>query len=279
MSRLLDTQKELEQVSTIRDITAIFEAIASLRIAQIKDRVITSTKFFNEMWEIYVQLQKGEKHNIGSRATQKGSIALVIVTSDGGLIGDIDERIIHLLLKDERLSNADIFVVGGHGSTLLGQKHLTAKQVFTFPDVDKDFDVSPIAQVLSHYESATVFFQTYASLTRQGVAQMDLFSAVVAKGQNTKVEEVISSADYIFEPSIGEILKYMENTMLEVALAEMLLESRLAQYASRFNAMSSAKNKAKDMKSELTMDVHRIKRSISDERTKEIINSIKLRSH
>ena len=55
----------------------------------------------------------------------------------------------------------------------------------------------------------------------------------------------------------------------------MLLESRLAQYASRFNAMYAAKTKAKKLQGLLQLQLHRSKRTVTDERTKEILSGRK----
>ena len=63
--------------------------------------------------------------------------------------------------------------------------------------------------------------------------------------------------------------------MLNIALIQVILESKLAQYASRFQAMSEAHNRAKESVSELKMVYSRSIRNQKDERLKEIINGIK----
>ena len=63
--------------------------------------------------------------------------------------------------------------------------------------------------------------------------------------------------------------------MLQITLAQVVLESKLAQYASRFRAMSSAHKKAKDASSDLDRELNHAKRAIKDERAKEIINGLR----
>lgn len=279
MSKILQLEKEYAQIGTIQDLSSIFEAIASIHLAKIKDKVVSSTTFFNELWHIYSQLRIDQKESIGRHAAaRKGSFAVIAVTSDGGLSGDIDERVIRSLVKNEQARTADVFVIGGHGAGLLAQQGITTKQSFVLPDVEKNLDVGPMAKVISKYEKATLYYQQYLSLTRQEVAQIDLFTAVSGLGKvSLKQEgEVISSHDYLFEPSQHDIIAYMESVMLEIALGQVILESKLAQYASRFNAMSAAKNKAKDMRGDVNMSLHRAKRAVGDERNKEILSAMKL---
>jgi F0F1-type ATP synthase gamma subunit len=93
MKRALYIEREVGQVTTIKNVTSVFEAIASIHIAQIKDKVMLSTSFFDELWQIYMHLKQGE-HDYASnrRPNITDRPALVLITSDGGLIGDIDER-------------------------------------------------------------------------------------------------------------------------------------------------------------------------------------------
>ncbi len=64
--------------------------------------------------------------------------------------------------------------------------------------------------------------------------------------------------------------------MVQVTLSQLILESKLAQYASRFRAMSAAHNKADESLHDIHLDYNRSVRAIKDERLKEIINGIRL---
>jgi F0F1-type ATP synthase gamma subunit len=63
--------------------------------------------------------------------------------------------------------------------------------------------------------------------------------------------------------------------MVQISLSQAILESKLAQYASRFRSMSSAKEKAIETKKDLHLQYNRAKRSVADERLKEMINGMK----
>ena len=48
---------ERDGMGTIVDLTGVFEGLASMRIAQTKNQVLESQKFFDELWHIYTQLR------------------------------------------------------------------------------------------------------------------------------------------------------------------------------------------------------------------------------
>jgi F-type H+-transporting ATPase subunit gamma len=88
--------------------------------------------------------------------------------------------------------------------------------------------------------------------------------------------EIITPRDYLFEPSVEEVVGYLESVMLEIVLGQVILESRLAQYASRFSAMGAAHKKAQELETSTNLRFHRAKRLESDERLKEVIIAMKL---
>jgi len=63
--------------------------------------------------------------------------------------------------------------------------------------------------------------------------------------------------------------------MMQIAMSQLILESKLAQYASRFRAMSASHQRADESKQELHMLFNRARRGIKDDRLKESINGIK----
>lgn len=277
MKRALTIQSEVAQIGTIRDLSTVFEGIASLRIAKVKDKVVSSKAFFGELWQIYTQLRADPSQQLGVRkhvgAASKD--VFVVVTSEGGLSGDIDNKIINRVKQDYDPKKTDVIVLGSHGAILLNQTKIPIIKGYRLPDVDTAPDVSTIITDVSGYRNAAVYYQTYVSLGVQEVARIDLIQAVKAlvKGSDTSAE-IISSRDYIFEPSLEEIVEYMESVVLGVTLGQALLESHLAQYASRFNAMSVAKQRAKDLSNDLYLDYRRAKRAESDARLKEVMLSL-----
>jgi F0F1-type ATP synthase gamma subunit len=110
----------------------------------------------------------------------------------------------------------------------------------------------------------------------QDIRKIELSQAVQEAGKQAKPgEESISEINYIFEPSSFAVAAHLERSMLEIALSQVILDSKLAQYASRFRAMSAAHDKSDDSLRDLHTLFNRSKRAQSDERLKEIINGMK----
>jgi F-type H+-transporting ATPase subunit gamma len=271
-------QKEAGQVGTVSQLTGIFESIASMRIGKIKDRVTRSQAFFAELWKIYTALRVDPTERLTGKngpKRDKPNVFLAL-TSEGGLSGDIDQRIVKTVLQNLDSKTTDLIVIGAHGATQFVQNHSKIKRYFRLPDVDQAIDVSPIVDELLGYSHPTVWFQRYVSLSVQEVGRIDLLGRVRALGSDAqdKAGEIISPREYLFEPSVEDVVRYLEAVMMEIALSQVILESRLAQYASRFTAMSSAKKRAKELQLSLVMAYNRAKRGEADDRIKEIVNAM-----
>lgn len=279
MRQINEISQERDAMKTVVELTSAFEGIASMRISQIKDQVANSEQFFGELWKIYRQIRVGEQFGFG-RGQSANNVTnkelLLLVTSEGGLSGDIDQMLISQALAYYKPDKNDIVVIGHHGASQLAQAHVNYVKSFRLPAQDRNINVTPLAVEVQKYASTTVFYQSYISLTNLEVKQIQLSAAVAERGRNiATTDEVISEQNYLFEPSTYEVVSHLERSMMQIALSEVILESKLAQYASRFRAMTTARDKADESYSDLNIAYNRARRHQKDERLKEIINGLK----
>ena len=280
MRRAIAIAAELEQIHTVEDLTGVFESVASIKIAKIRNRVVASKDYFAELWQTYRGLRVDPKEQL-ARVTKNhnGRNVLVAVTTEGKLSGEIGNQVIEDVIAASAGSvDTDIIVLGAHGAEQLQQHGIKITKMFHLPETDLQFDVTEMIATLEVYNQISVFYQTYESLRVQKVARIELVSAVRELSSEVETDaevEILSSRDFIFEPGITEIADYLESLMMGVALTQVLMESKLAQYASRFNAMNAAKHRAKEMGNDYSLLYHRAKRAEGDERLKEIMKIAK----
>lgn len=278
MRRPNEIARDETSMSTLVELTSAFEGIASMRIGQIKNQVLQSTKFFNELWGMYSQLQVGDAFKFGrdDHAKVVDKELYIIVTAEGGFSGDIDQKLVAFMVQTYKPAEHDIVVIGHHGAMQLFNQGIEYKKYFKMPSKDQNFNVMPLVQLIQQYRSTTLFYQEYISLMSQEVKKIELSNAVKQRGgESDKPEDIISEATYIFEPSTYAVAAHLERSMMQIALSQLILESKLAQYASRFRAMSASRQRATEMKGELHLSYNRATRMVKDERLKEIVNGLK----
>lgn len=282
MRRASAIQKESMQIGTIENLTGVFESIASTKVAKIKSKVELSKEFFDLLWTRYSSIRIDPSTRIAHRddAGKNPKNVFVIISAEGGLSGDIDHRLIETMMKDYDRATTDIVVLGTHGANQLRQDGVPYIRYFKVPVAEGYIDVSPVIEAIINYSKITVYYEEYISLGVQGIKKIDLYSTIREMGKNTAVDEdIITAQDTIFEPSLDEIADLMEAAMMTLAFSQAILESSLAQDASRFNAMATAKKRAWELMNYYTLDYHRAKRSENDRRSREVMVGLKKKKH
>jgi ATP synthase F1 gamma subunit len=277
MRRANAIQKEIEEITTVEDLTGVFESIASTQVAKIKNKVSLSKEFFDLLWRRYSSIRVDPNSRLTNRGKdEKTKRVFVIISAEAGLSGDIDDRLIETMMNDYDPASTDLVVLGSHGATQLTQRHIPFIRNFQVPDSDSYIDVTPVIEAITPYSQVTVYYEEYVSLGVQGIKKIDLISTIKDMSEDVEPgEDIISSEDTLFEPSLDEIADQMEGIMMNLAFSQTILESRLAQDASRFNAMAVSKKRASELLTDSRLEFHRSKRSESDRRLREVMVSLK----
>ena len=274
MRRANVVEKDMAGIGTLKDLTNVFESLASTQVAKVKSKAQLSQEFFNLLWQRYTAIRVDPKKRLTYREGSNGRKVLVLISAEAGLSGDLDMRMIETMQSDYNPSNTDIVVLGSHGASQLSQRRIPYIRFFQVPESDNYVNVTPVINAIKDYEKIVVYYEEYLSLGQQEVRSIDLISHVQEMSEDAS-EGVMTDQDTIFEPSLNEIADQMESTMMSLALSQTILQSGLAQAASRFNAMTVAEDRATDLLGEYKLEFHRAKRSESDRRLREVLVSIK----
>ncbi len=279
MRRASAIEKDVADIATVQDLTAVFESLASTQVAKVKGKVELSKAFFQLLWQRYSSIRVDPKTRITERELGDGSAkeqVFIIISAEAGLSGDIDQRLVEVMSQNYDPKTTDIVVLGSHGASQLSQRGIPYIRFFQVPESDHYIDVSPVIDAVLPYSKIVVYYEEYVSLGVQNIQQIDLISTMKDMSEDAP-EDAMTAEDTIFEPSLDEIADEMEITMMTLALSQTILESSLAQAASRFNAMAVAKKRAGELVGDYMLEFHRAKRSESDRRMREVMISIKKR--
>lgn len=280
MRRPLEVKAEEASVRSVVSLTSALESLSSMQIAKTKNKVLISNQFFDEVWNIYKQIRVDVLFNFG-RTQEETPIEkelLILITAKGGLSGDIDQRLIKKVVERYDSEKNDVLVIGHHGSIKLKQAHIDYTYFFELPENDY-INVDPLMEIIRKYAKSRIYYQNYISLSQQEIKEVDLSDVVSSKGRVADMslvnDDLVTEKTYIFEPSSYAVAAYLENSILRLTISQFIYDSRLAQVASRFKAMSAAKERSIDNAKELHTEYNRAKRNQVDTRLKESLAGLK----
>ncbi len=276
MRRANLVEKDMASIGTLKDLTNVFESLASTQVAKVKSKAQLSQEFFNLLWERYTAIRVDPKKRLVKRVGvgDNGRKVLILISAEAGLSGDLDMRMIETMQDEFHAGNTDIVVLGSHGASQLTQRGIPYVRFFQVPESDSYIDVTPVIRAVRPYTEIVVYYEEYLSLGQQEVRRIDLVTHMQDMSKDAE-EGVMTDADTIFEPGLEEIAEEMEDVMMSLALSQTILQSGLAQAASRFNAMTVAEDRAGELLGEYKLEFHRSKRSESDRRLREVLVGIK----
>ena len=274
MRRANIIEKDITSIGTLKNLTNVFESLASNQVAKVKHRAGLGHEFFQMIWKYYTAIRVDPKKRLLNRPETNGRTVFILISAEAGLSGDLDVRTIDAMQKKYSPETTDIIVLGSHGANQLSQREIPYIKFFQTPESDGFINVEPIINIVKDYSRIVVYYAEYISLGQQEVRTVDLLSQIQEMGENFE-EGVITDDDTIFEPSLNEIALRMEATMMSLALSQTILQSKLAQAASRFNAMTVAEDRASELLGDYKLEFHRAKRSENDKRLREVLVGIK----
>jgi len=263
MPILNEIEKNIEAVSIIKNITEAYHQIANLRMKQIKERVLKTRYFFNELLNICQRVQsasfyskKKKKSEKIFRKTEKEEIVIFLSANEffyGSLILDIWKETEKYVSKRK----VDLLIVGRIGKYLAersgwGQKFF----YFELDDVEPEKEkISEIFDFIQKYKKIIVFHGVYEKILLQKPKMTEISSYLPSQKKLKKERE-----DYLFEPSIEEILAFFETEIVNILLSQTIFEHQLAKLASRVISMHEANEKAKETEKKLTMIKQKLKK-------------------
>ena len=280
MRRPLEVKAQEASVRSVVSLTSALESLSSMQIAKTKNKVLISNQFFDAVWNIYKQIRVDVLFNFGREPEEVpfDKELLILITAKSGLSGDIDQRLIRKVVERYDEAKNDVLVIDHHGAIKLKQAHVDYKYFFELPE--KDYvNVDPLMDIIRKYAKSRIYSQNYLSLSQQEIKDVDLSEVVSSKGRvadlSTINDDLVSEKTFIFEPSSYQVAAYLENSILRLTISQFIYDSRLAQVASRFKAMSAAKERSMDTAADLHVEYNRSKRNQVDTRLKESLAGLK----
>jgi F0F1-type ATP synthase gamma subunit len=246
MAKLQQLENQLHDLEMLGRVVQAYENISSLQIRQIRDRVLQAREYFHELWAMYDQLRidvpiKPTKHD-----NKTGSCA-VLISSDLSFASGLDEEIIQTMLEGISSSSTDIVALGSRGAELLRSRNIEVAKMFHLPTIEAKINIVSLMNYLDSYSKVTLYFARFESVTQQAVVSFELHDSVArleVRQQSESNDELLYASDFLFEPSLDDVIEYLEKTMSSIALTQIILETNLSQLAYRYNSLSQARSAA-----------------------------------
>lgn len=247
MGKHTDLTEEISINEQFKMLTQAYQEQAIGQINFARYSVLSSRQFATELDEVFFNVKASYKNSLlkkarGKSAAQAGlsrpqNEAIVLIVANTRLYGDIISKTCQLFLETAKDSTADLVVIGQRGKDYLKEHGLKKPYAyFKVPDTNITIDLlKQITTTLLGYETVRVFHGQFNNLASQIPTESYLSGYLLDQEQKKGSRE-----NFLFEPSIEEILIFFESQIFSILLNQTMQEGQLAHFASRIKAMEQA---------------------------------------
>lgn len=262
-------QQESASLGDLKNVVDSYEEIAATRIRRTRDSVLRSRNFLEELNTIFLEVKASYKNRVEMMMKAKGKAdpkkfsfldrngktLYVFISANTGFYGEIIRKTFDLFIKNERMRNADIAIIGKLGQELYKGSHMSREyKYFDFPDqsIDKEKLVE-IVNYLVQYQEVVIFYGEFQNLILQTPRMED----ITGTGADIPDENKKSVLRYLFEPQLEKILEFFEKEIFSTIFEQTIRESQLSKFASRMVNLDTASENIKARLSLIEMEAQK----------------------
>jgi len=281
MASLKSIKKRIVSVKNTRQITKAMKMVSAAKLRRAQENVVAARPYAKKISEVLQSLAgnlEGDLHPLLEKREAK-KLLLIVVTSDRGLCGGFNSNLCkagdrYIKEKQSSYQQISVLTVGRKGYEFLKNRHTVYKN---FPNVISKPNYQNAAMMAQEvidgflageYDQVELLYNSFRTVMSQDITFQQLLPVV----PETAVSETDSPVEYIYEPSVGELLSEILPKNIEVQIFKSMLESVAGEHGARMTAMDSASKNASEMIGKLTLQYNRARQAAITTELMEIIS-------
>jgi len=281
MASLKSIKKRIVSVKNTRQITKAMKMVSAAKLRRAQENVVAARPYAQKMGEVLQSLAgnlEGNLHPLLEKREAK-KLLLIVVTSDRGLCGGFNSNLCKAgerYLKEQQgaFEQISILTVGRKGYEFLKNRHTIYKNFSNIISKPNYQAAALLAQdvvegyLAGEYDQVVMLYNAFRTVMSQDITFQQLLP-IVPDDQAT-VEG--AGVEYIYEPSVGDLLAEILPKNIEVQIFKAMLESVAGEHGARMTAMDSASKNASEMIGKLTLQYNRARQAAITTELMEIIS-------
>lgn len=277
---------DLSFFSALKTVLGAYQEVALMKMQDSRDSVLNSRRYLQELGVVYFEVKYSYQKELlkferkRKDNTKEIKSAVVLLTPNEKLNGGMPYHVFHTFISYiKEHPEAQIFVVGSVGESLyhasgIEREYQTFELLYgeTF-----DEDLLNLIYILQEYDDVLIFHGQFESLlSQQSVATSLAGGSSMESNKNDLENNVlnVTKTNFLFEPGIKDVVEFFDSQVRGSLLRQSVHESRLAQFASRANAMDEALGNVDATHKKLSLKARRSKRLSNDKKQLNQLSSI-----
>ncbi|MFY9154136.1 MAG: ATP synthase F1 subunit gamma [Prolixibacteraceae bacterium] len=286
MANLKEIRTRITSVKTTRQVTSAMKMVSAAKLKKAQDAIMQIRPYADKLSELLSFLSTVLENNEDSTFTVQRNpdkVLIVLVSSNRGLCGGFNSYVSKTAMalaktkysKQLKSGNLDFIVIGKQAGKVL-----------------RSYSIQPVAELNSLFDELTyenVLAVAETVMNEFVTGKYDRVELVYNKFINAAVQEQVSeqflpvlpavsekksgnSVNYLFEPSMENIVEELIPRSLAIQFFKALLNSHAAEHGARMTAMHKATDNATDLINELTLTFNKARQAAITNAILEVTN-------
>lgn len=281
MASLKSIKKRIVSVKNTRQITKAMKMVSAAKLRRAQENVVAARPYAKKISEVLQSLadnQEGDLHPLLEKREAK-KLLLIVVTSDRGLCGGFNSNLCksgdrYLKEKQSSYEQINVLTIGRKGYEFFKNRYTVYKN---FPNVLAKPNYQSAASIAheiidgflsAEYDQVELLYNSFRTVMSQDITFQQLLPITPEDSSN----DTETPIEFIYEPSIGELLAEILPKNIEVQIFKSMLESVAGEHGARMTAMDSASKNASEMIGKLTLQYNRARQAAITTELMEIIS-------
>jgi F-type H+-transporting ATPase subunit gamma len=261
--------------------------VAAAKLRKAQDKIVRLRPYASKLHEILVGLTQSlvdsEVDNIYGRKSAPEKILIVVITSNRGLCGGFNSNVIKETRRVIAEKYPDQYAKGNLWFITIGKKgfeylrrqkqNLLEEDNQLFNDLTFENAAIVASRVMDSFISGKFDRVDIIYNQFKNAAVQNLTNEVFLPVETIPVDKkAVTVVDYIYEPTMEEIVKELIPKSLKIQFYKAILDSFVAEHGARMTAMHKATDNATQMIRELTLQYNKARQAAITSQILEVVS-------
>lgn len=294
---LLEIKKKIGGVQNTRKITKAMQLVAASKMQRFQKRAVHSRQYSWDLLEILKNNISEGDQSIFTQKREKGKTLFVLYTSDKGLCGSLNTKLINTLFRSNKWNDLKedermLITIGKKSSGYAASNKIPVEKDFvgipeklsnldaikvidSIMDIWKKGEVKEVIFIAPHYKNSFTNYPVIKSFLPFNEKTVKDTLGADADLTPSEKENTNDNQFMYFAPSEEIVLERLYEQVIQAMFIQSFLELKAAEYSSRMIAMQNATDSADRMIGDLKRVFNKARQQAITQEIAELIGASK----
>ena len=279
MANLKEIRNRISSVSSTMKITSAMKMVSAAKLKKAQDSITAMRPYSEKLSELmssFSQIISSSSISDLSDSRPIKNVLVVVISSNKGLCGAFNSNVIKKALalkKNEKFLNANFsyIAVGKKANDIISksenvvENHSSIFENLTYEESSKISDKIIYEFSSGSVDHVEIIFNSFKNAANQ-IVKTEQYLPIVSP------EESEPLSDYIFEPSMEQIVSELVPKSLKIQLFKSIRDSFAGEHGARMTAMHKATDNATELRDDLVLTYNKARQAAITNEILEIVS-------